>query len=125
MELKDYTTEELESEIKRRKKEERANRPKRETQYVYAKGTIRKIYGRKYSDWEYYVDIDEEDQTPMSKDAIYHFKHREVKLDKKKFSKKTAPDIGDRVLIQSKITRDNPTGWGVWFNPRIIKVLED
>lgn len=123
MELKDYTIEELKAEIKRRKKEERANRPKPEPQFVYAKATVTEVRGRTFTNAEYYVDVDPEYLEQMSGVARRELKNNNVKLIRAKFSKKTAPKEGDRVLIKSKITQDNPTGWGTWFKPYICEVL--
>lgn len=125
MELKDYTIEELEAEIKRRKKEARAKLPKPEIQYAYIKGTIRNVRGRSYLTSEYYVDVDAEYLPLLSGSAKQTFKSNEISLLKGNFNKDTAPKKGDRVLIRSRITRDNPTGWGMWFNPFICQVLEE
>lgn len=125
MELKDYTIEELEAEIKRRKKEARAAyvRPPRE--YAYITATVVDMFGKgNIMNWDYRLQIDEECKSQVTENFLFHARYRDFKLISGAFNKKTAPQIGDRVRLKSAKTKTDPTGFGSFSDPKICEKLE-
>ena len=126
MELKDFTIEELQAEIKRRKKEmAAANRKKRVYEYGYVSATVVAVDGDRFTRQTYRLEIDEESKAAVTENFLSHVRHHRFKLLTGAFRKDDAPKLGDRVLLKSLKTKYNPTGYSLHSDPKICKVLED
>lgn len=125
MELKDYSIEELKAEIKRRKKEDKKMQPKREPEYGYITATVTAIDGDVFTRQSYRLEIDEDCKSKVTSDFLCHSRHHRFNLLSGVFSKKTAPEVGDKVMLKSLKTKANPTGYGLYSDPKICKVVED
>ena len=121
-ELKDYTTEELKAELKRRKIEEGREKLKnRKTEYAYVTATVKHIYKHALFNKKYLVEINKDDLTTS---CAYKFNYGvEVSIDKK-IKAADRPNVDDTVKLRSRITKDNPTGFGCFAHPKICEVIK-
>lgn len=123
-ELKDYTTDELKAEIKRRVAEERAQR-RRETpyraQYAYVTGTISDVSDDPFYRRRYELRIDDADIEKCN--LRWRYRCHDIKLDSKRFRKENAPQIGDKVKVKSRISKQYPNGFGPFSRLIICDII--
>ena len=100
MELKDFTTEELREELKRRAKEARINAGRKKPEYIEITGVVTKITNNRKSFMygQYSLDIKDDRVDNRDKIATYTLKAG-------KFKKDNYPQIGDTVLIKQRLTK--------------------
>lgn len=120
MELSEYSTEELQAELHRRKKEARKKTlaaKKNIERYAYVKAEIVYVSPHPYTKrtWEAKILDDW-----VGKNWT---KRREFCLLRNNFSKDTSPRLGDIVKIKSLKTKMDPTGFGLFSRPYIIEVI--
>lgn len=123
MDLKDYTTEELNAELKRRKSEaarKAVEERKKLGRYVYAKAVITKVVPAPFSRQYWRGQILDANVLKID----YWHKEREFRIIRENFNRKTAPRVGDIVLLKSMKTNLSPNGFAPYSFPRISKVLE-
>lgn len=119
MELKDYTTEELREELKRRAKEARLNAPRKKPKYIEIEATITNIYHYSYSksflQTEYTISTSDDRVSSYDLDRRY-------KLKNGCFRKDNTPKIGDTVIIGHLLTKARNSFSG--FNAKIMKIVK-
>lgn len=124
MELKDYSTEELKQELQRRYLAAKRKRCKarKGVKYEYATttGRITWVSDDPFIRRRWRVKILDKNLVGTNSTLYDH----EFSLIKSGFNSKTAPRLGDIVLIKSIITKSNPTGFGVFCKPRIYQVIK-
>lgn len=125
MELKDYTTEQLKAELKRRATEERRLRStgrSHKAEYAYAIALITQVSDDVYSQRLFYGKV----LTFDEKESINPRWMREslFMIVRANFKKDTAPKVNDIVRVKSRKTRICPNGFGNCFTtPYIIEVI--
>lgn len=101
-ELKDYTSDELREELKRRRKKELANRPKHVFTYIEIEGKVVDIkpcsYSKSFIQVEYAVKVDDARVNKWDNCRTY-------KLKNGCFTKNNVPNIGDTVIIGHLLTK--------------------
>lgn len=117
MELKDYTTEELREELKRRAKEARQNAIREKPKYIEVEGIVTNIDNiYKSFIWaEYTVKIEDERVQECYRTYKYYIKQGN-------FRKHNVPKIGDTVIVGHLLTKNRN-----YFSPiyaKIIKVIK-
>lgn len=109
MELRDYTTERLKAELKRRTDEERERKRAmgiRVPTYEYARGKVVSVFNSgAFTSWCWKVEICDED---MKRLGIADVLKRSSYKVMKEFTKSTAPQVGDTVLLRKRITKNSP-----------------
>lgn len=100
MELKDFTTEELREELKRRAKEARINAGRKKPEYIEIVGVVTKITNNRKSFMygQYSLDIKDDRVRDCDKYTTYTLKAG-------KFKKDNYPQVGDIVLIKQRLTK--------------------
>lgn len=128
MELKDYTTEELKAELKRRATEERRLRSmgrSHKAEYTYARAVITSISKDNWLRREFRAKILDEDLACMDENIRRRYRDEmRMNILRANFNKDTAPDIGDIVRIRSCKTNYNPSGFGLFSTPYIVEVIK-
>lgn len=123
MELKDYTTEEIRAELKRRNAEAAHKRAMERkamgTQYAYELAEVTYMspgafYFRTY------------DVRMLNKERFSGYRERQsyVGLVRAFFNTSNAPRVGDIVKLRSRKTKDNPDGFGLFENAKICEVVK-
>lgn len=115
MELKDYSSEELREELKRRAKEARKNAVREKPKYIEIEGEviyIRQEYGTKSFIWTNFT-VKTNDERVSSHDKI-----RTYRVKNGCFKKNTIPKIGDIVIIGHLLTKAKKN-----FNPYYAKII--
>lgn len=123
MELKDYTTEELREELKRRAKEARLNAKRSEPEYKEFTGVIEYIDQRHRGIYSYLFYIRSAIVNGvLTKDYRYN---TDFKLKQGLFHKNTIPQVGDVVLLRYKRTKVNRNKEIFDIrNAKIVKIIE-
>lgn len=123
MELKDYTTEELREELKRRAKEARLNAKRSEPEYKEFTGVIKHIDQWHHGIYSYLFDITSSVVNgERTNDYIYN---SGFKLKQGLFQKNTIPQVGDVVLLRYKRTKVNRNKEVFDIkNAKIVKIIE-
>ena len=100
MELKNFTTEELREELKRRAKEARLNAGRKKSEYIEIIGVVTKITNNRKSFMygQYSLDIKDNRVKDCDKYTTYTLKTG-------KFKKDNYPQVGDTVLIKQRLTK--------------------
>lgn len=100
MELKDFTTEELREELKRRAKEARINAGRKKPEYIEIIGVVTKITNNRKSFMygQYTLEIKDDRVRDCDKYTTYTLKTG-------KFKKDNYPQVGDTVLIKQRLTK--------------------
>ena len=100
MELKDFTTEELREELRRRAKEARINAGKKKPEYIEIIGVVTKITNNRRSFMynQYTLDINDDRVKDYNRYATFTLKTG-------KFKKDNYPQIGDTVIIKQRLTK--------------------
>lgn len=105
MELKDYTTEELREELKRRAKEARLNAKRSEPEYKEFTGVIKSIDQWHCSIYSYLFCIT---SAVVNGERTNDYRYNtDFKLKQGLFHKNTIPQVGDVVLLRYKRTKVN------------------
>ena len=126
MELKDYTIEELQDEIKRRQKENRRSYIMSSTpEYSYITAKVIGMSATTFSNCKYHVTVSSESKQQLTPLQIHTIETNYIPLLSGVFKKHNAPKIGDEVIIRARKTKYNPTGWDDLKAIRICEVLED
>lgn len=112
MELKDYTTDELRMELRRRKDEELKKRSlngENVPKYLYAKGVVKDILNtnRAFCNWVWYVDIFDEDWKRLGL-SVSNTSHWYQLCSGGIFRKNNSPKIGDVVMLKCRVTKAMP-----------------
>lgn len=113
MELKDYTTEELREELRRRKKEAIRNAVHKKPEYIEVEGVvvnIRNIYNS-FVCTDFRVKTNDE-RVPA------HAREYEYKIKQGKFRKNELPKVGDTVIIGHLLTKNRNS-----FKPIDAKII--
>lgn len=121
MELKDYTTEELKEELKRRNKEARALRPrymKAENHWFMFQAKVIKVKKGYFHAKGYVVDSETLESNP---NQCWLNKCHEFQLVANMFSKKEKPQIGDIVEMRARIYRNGRIGY---FDAKITRIIK-
>lgn len=105
MELKDYTTDELREELKRRAKEARLNAKRAEPEYKEFTGVIKHIDQWHHGIYSYLFDITSAVVNGERTDNYIY--NSGFKLKQGLFQKNTIPQVGDVVLLRYKRTNVN------------------
>ena len=122
MQIEDFTTEELRTELKRRDQEARRQR-----------ALERKLKGVEYAHAEVRITYVSDDPWSRRKFRIEFLnpelgKHissiSDIPIDRRVFSKKTSPQKGDIVKVRCRKTNYNPTGFGHCCSPCICEVIK-
>lgn len=123
MELKDYTTEELREELKRRAKDARLNAKRSEPEYKEFTGVIKHIDQWHRGIYSYLFRITSAVVNgERTDDYIYN---NEFKLKQGLFQKNTIPQVGDVVLLRYKRTKVNRNKEVFDIkNAKIVKIIE-
>lgn len=110
MELRDYTTEQLKAELKRRTDEERQRKRAmgiRVPNYEYARGKVVSVSNSgAFTSWCWKVEICDEDMKRLGIASVH--KRSSYTILIKEFTKATAPQTGDIVLLRKRITKNSP-----------------
>ena len=110
MELRDYTTEQLKAELKRRTDEERQRKRAmgiRVPTYEYARGKVVSVSNSgAFTSWRWKVEICDEDMKRLGIASVH--KRSSYTILIKEFTKATAPQVGDTVLLRNRITKNSP-----------------
>lgn len=119
MELKDYTTEELREELKRRAKEARQNAVREKPKYIEIECKITNVhscsYSKSFMQTEYSIETND--------DRINSYDiNRRYKLKNGCFTKNNVPKIGDTVIIGHLLTKARNTFSG--FEAKIIRIVK-
>lgn len=107
MELKDYTTEQLREELKRRAKEARAAAPRHPvslTATAVVKSILKSPYHRRFNDWEYELELTPESIAEYEVAEI--FKIFRCTLARGFFKRNDAPNEGDTVTVRFRNHKD-------------------
>lgn len=104
MELKDYTTEELKQELKRRNKENKKSMVKYENHWIFFQGKIISVSSKGF---KYKVDSD----TLAVCGYSWINKNRDFGLVTSLFAYKYKPQIGDIVEMRARIYADGRIGY--------------
>lgn len=124
MELKDYSTEELWAEIKRRATGERCQRSigrSRKAEYAYAKAEITFVSDESFSRRIFRGKID---PNSVLKFNGRWLSERPFFLLRANFTKDTAPKVGDIVRLRSRKTKSNPDGFGLFSSAQIFEIIK-
>lgn len=109
MELKDYSTQELKDELKRRAIETRKRvaleRKAKGTQYAYAEALVEWVSDEPFMRRKFWVE-------PLKPVDKYASRTLHPSLDKRIFNSKNCPQKGDIVKLKSRKTKMNPEGFG-------------
>lgn len=100
MELKDFTTEELREELKRRAKEARVNAGRKKPEYIAIVGVVTKITNNRKSFMYGQYSVNTKDNRIDDRDKIATYT-----LKAGKFKKDNYPQVGDVVLIKQRLTK--------------------
>lgn len=112
-ELKDYTSDELRAELKRRHKEALKNLDRSKPKYIEIKAVVKDIkIAHAFVCNEYKLIIDDERVPSIFKNSWYGIK-------REKFRKDTVPNIGDTVILGHLLTKARPN-----FTYSEAKILE-
>lgn len=125
MELKDYTTDELRAELKRRNIEARRQGSLGRSQkavYAYANGVVTYVSDDPFSRRQFKVKICEPDCDKYQLSVLYRIGSY-AHILRANFTKDTAPRLGDIVRVRSRKTNSRPNGFGVFPTPYIIEVI--
>lgn len=117
MELKDYTTEELREELKRRKKEAIKNAIHKKPEYIEVEGVVvnvRNVYGSFV--WTDFRVKTNDERVPS------HAHEYEYKIKQGKFRKNELPKIGDIVIIGHLLTKNR--NYFSPINAKIIRIVK-
>lgn len=100
MELKDFTTEELREELRRRAKEARINAGKKKPEYIEIEAVVTKIINNRKSFMygQYILDIKDDRVKDYDKNNTYTLKTG-------KFKKDNYPQVGDTVIVKQRLTK--------------------
>lgn len=100
MELKDFTTEQLREELKRRAKEARINGGRKKPEYIEVIGVVTKITNsrRSFMYNQYNLDIKDDRIKDCDRFTTYTLKTG-------KFRKDNYPQVGDTVILKQRITK--------------------
>lgn len=126
MKLKDYTTEELKAELKRRATEERRLRSigrSHKAEYAYATALITYVSDDPYIRRQYKIKVSKEDCEKYKLGVSYKTGTGYAHILHSKFNKETAPKLGDVVRIRSRKTKSNPNGFGLFSTPVIYEII--
>ena len=102
MELKDYTTEELRAELKRRRTKAMKEAKKEPPKYKEFTATIEKLdykYGS-ISEYAYSITDVNPHNNDINSELFNNIRWRRFGLQTNTFKKETAPKIGDKVLLR-------------------------
>ena len=114
MELKDYSTEELCEELKRRNKEIRKNNNK--PKYIEVEGVVTDVYlssyNRNFIRTIFTVEINDNNISNNCKIGKYNIKSN-------CFKKSTIPKVGDTVILSHRLTKFVPK-----FNPYLALITK-
>lgn len=119
MELKDYTTEELREELKRRAKEARANAVREKPKYIELEAKIKNIhhcsYSKSFMQTEYSISTNDDRVKPYDI-------NRKYKLKNGCFRKDNIPKVGDIVIISHLLTKARNSFSG--SDAKIIRIVK-
>lgn len=119
MEFKDYTTEELREELKRRAKEARLNAVREKPKYVEIEAIITNIHHCSYS--KSFLQTEYSISTNDNRVTSYDL-NRRYKLKNGCFRKDNTPKIGDTVIIGHLLTKTRNSFSG--FDAKIIRIVK-
>ena len=126
MKLKDYTTEQLKAEIKRREREERQLRStgrSYKAEYAYAIALITYVSDDPYIRRQYKIKVCKKDCEKYQLNISYKTGTGYAYILQSRFNKGTAPKLGDMVRIKSRKTKSNPNGFGLFSTPIIYEII--
>ena len=131
MGLEQYTLEELQAEIKRRKLEGKAAPKKNEKQYAELTGEVtyisKPVRGNKVKDYSFKVKFNDDELFSFKRVQSYQNNFEYFAVDKNLIkSVDELPTLGDKVVVRSCITNFFPPFSGTnWDNENvIIKVIK-
>lgn len=129
MDLSNYTIEELEAEIKRRKEEirkQRGNARKgKKTEYAYIRAVITAVTDEPYCRREFSASAFLEDVALLPAGAQRRiYGTRTYHIVRANFTKDTAPRVGDIVKIRAAKSKHDPDGFGLFSIPYICEIIE-
>lgn len=117
MELKDYTTEELREELRRRKKEAIKNAVRKKPEYIEVEGVVVNVRNS-YSSfvWTGFRVKTNDERVPI------HAREYEYKIKQGKFRKNELPKVGDTVIIGHLLTKNRNSFRP--FDAKIIRIVK-
>lgn len=122
MELKDYTTEELKAELKRRQMEARKLKDNK-AQYIYATAVVTHASGSCFSLRHWDVELTDESMKELN---LHHTRKNisSIYVNKLKIKAGDSPKVGDMVKVQCRITKSAQQPF-FWRNKiRICEVIK-
>lgn len=106
MTIQDFTTEELISEIERRKTERRHTIYRTRDRQYYAEAVVTNVntQSSRYTDWSYHLRLNDDTIKRLGADCESIADRSGVHVQLGCFTKKTMPKIGDVVRLYAKMT---------------------
>lgn len=129
MDLTLISTQELEAELCRRKKEEKTKKQSERDykfKYAYARAMVTYALSTPFSRGRWNVELlqDEAIKYNRNNQGSFDRTFKDVSLDKTVFKASNAPKLGDIVMLRSRITKHNPNGFGAFAQPIVCEVLK-
>lgn len=129
MELREYSTEELREELRRRLSEERSERARNidhRARYLYATATVKGISCQRYggfSECAYRVRLDGHSAKRLGV-VFPGEKEFDVRILRANFRKANVPRVGDTVKLRKRVTKSHPEWRGGPFRHPVIVEVE-
>ena len=126
MELRDYTTEELRAELKRRRVQAMKEAKKQIPTYKEFTATIKELYNSRTNanGYVYSVTDAEPHNSDIKQGLFNNISWKGFSLQKNTFNKETAPKIGDKVLLRYRRHKTCQAEIFDFTKAKIVEVLE-
>lgn len=128
MDLTLISTQELEAELCRRKKEEKAKKQSERDykfKYAYARAMVTYASSTPFSRGRWDTELLEDEAIKYNRNrGPIDRTFKDVSLDKTVFKASNAPKVGDIVMLRSRITKHNPNGFGAFAQPIVCEMLK-
>lgn len=126
MELKDYTTEELRAELKRRRVQAMKEAKKHIPAYKEFTATVKELYNSQtnVNGYVYSVTDAEPHNSDIKQELFNNISWKGFSLQKNTFNKETAPKIGDKVLLRYRRHKTCQAEIFDFTKAKIVEVLE-
>ena len=126
MDLKDYTTEELRAELKRRRVQAMKEAKKQIPEYKEFTATVERVnnsYGS-INRYVYKITDAKPHNCEIKSELFANISWRDFSLQKNTFNKATVPKIGDKVLLRYRKHKTCKTEIFDFTKAKIVEILE-
>lgn len=126
MELKDYTTEELRAELKRRRIKAMKEAKKQLPTYKEFTATVERVQNSwgNINAYMYSITDANPHNNEIKSELFTNISWRDFSLQKNTFNKETAPKVGDKVLLRYKRHKTQKEEIFDFTKAKIVEVIE-